>query len=187
VRRRARYTHSSSRGLRRLRRGLYPWTVLELPWGHYERYAHLFWRIRIPIWIVMCALGWALLGIAGLAPGALAAYLLEGLLSYRKPTGTRPSPVSADQRAAARAEAELMESRWQTEAVPSPAGWQPPPRVRPAWQWTPPAGVRERLDRVPVLVRLWYKTPIVDRFAYSWMWEHGGWDVLPPAAPADLA
>ena len=130
----------------------------------------------------MCALGWALFGMAGLVPGALASYLLEGLLSYRKPTGRRSSLVSADQRAAARAEAELMESRWQTEAVPSPAGWQPPPGTRPAWQWTPPSGLRERLDRVPVWVRLWYKTPIADRFACSWMWEHGGWDVLPPAA-----
>ena len=184
MRRRGSYTYRSSR-LRR--RGLYPWTVIELPWGRYERYAYLFWRIRIPLWIVFSAGGWALFGGAGLAGGAVAAYVAEGVLSYRKPSGRGPTYASAEQYATARARARRTELRWETEAMPSPAGWQPPAGERPAWQWVPPCGLRVRLDRVPFWVRLWYKTPVVDRYACSWMWTHGGWDVLPPTASSSEA
>jgi len=41
-----------------------------------------------------------------------------------------------------------------------------PRRVRP----------RERFERVPPWVRVWYHTPSVDRYAHSWMRCHGGWD-----------
>ena len=44
----------------------------------------------------------------------------------------------------------------------------------------PPDGLRPRLDRVSLWVRLWYRTPFVDRYAHAWMWAHGGWNVLPP-------
>lgn len=41
---------------------------------------------------------------------------------------------------------------------------------------------------MPRLVRLWYHTPFLDRWAYEWMWMRGGWDVepwLPPDEPPD--
>src|SRR4051812_35057608 len=62
----------------------------------------------------------------------------------------------------------------------SPSSWMPPAGVRPAWNWTPPYGLTARLDQVPLWVRIWFRTPFVDRFAHSWMWYHGGWEILPP-------
>jgi hypothetical protein len=29
-----------------------------------------------------------------------------------------------------------------------------------------------------------YRTPLIDRYAYAWMWWHGGWDVIPSPARA---
>ena len=67
------------------------------------------------------------------------------------------------------------------EIVPSPGAWQPPSGTRPAWDWIPPDhGLEPRLDRVPPWVRIWFRTPFIDRLAYAWMWAHGGWDILPP-------
>ena len=71
------------------------------------------------------------------------------------------------------------------EFVPSPGAWQPPAGTRPAWNWIPPDhGLTPRLDRVPGWVRMWFRTPFFDRFAYTWMWDHGGWDIVPPSSPA---
>jgi hypothetical protein len=39
-----------------------------------------------------------------------------------------------------------------------------------------------RPDRAPRWVRWWYWTPLIDRYAYAWMWWHGAWDVVPPGA-----
>jgi hypothetical protein len=65
--------------------------------------------------------------------------------------------------------------------VASPGGWSVPAGVRPAWNWTPPdSGITLRLDRAPLWARLWYETPLVDRYAHAWLWYHGGWDVIPP-------
>jgi len=62
----------------------------------------------------------------------------------------------------------------------SPGVWQAPSGARPAWNWVPPDhGLTARLDRVPPWVRVWFRTPFVDRFAYTWMWDHGGWDIVP--------
>jgi hypothetical protein len=61
--------------------------------------------------------------------------------------------------------------------VASPGNWEPPPGVRPMWDWTPSSGARPRLDRAPAWVRVWYVLPFIDRYAYSWMWHHGCWDV----------
>jgi hypothetical protein len=41
---------------------------------------------------------------------------------------------------------------------------------------------------MPVWVRIWSMLPVVDRYAYSWMWWHGGWivpidDTDPPPPP----
>jgi hypothetical protein len=68
--------------------------------------------------------------------------------------------------------------------VPSPGAWESPSGARPAWNWVPPGhGLSPRLDRVPRWVRIWFGTPFIDRFAYAWMWHHGGWDVIPPVEP----
>ncbi|GAA2759065.1 hypothetical protein GCM10009872_44250 [Actinopolymorpha rutila] len=74
--------------------------------------------------------------------------------------------------------------RWMTYARPSPGGWTPPAGVRPGWNWTPPDGVEPHLERVPRWVRIWFWTPWLDRYAHEWLWHHGGFDVLPPDAPA---
>jgi hypothetical protein len=167
---------------RRGRGGLYPWKVIKLPWASYERYAYTFWRIRIPLWLAGAGAGWALAGPAGSFAGLVVAYVAEGVFSYRTAVvprqGPKPRPLTDAEIAVRRAQAR----RWETEAVPSPAGWQPPDGARPGWSWLPPDGLRDRLDRVPRWVRLWFKTPLVDRYAHAWMWEHGGWDVLPPSA-----
>ena len=66
----------------------------------------------------------------------------------------------------------------------SPDGWVPPPGVLPGWNWLPPDhGVSPRLDRVPRWVRLWFRTPLLDRWAYAWMWHHGALEMVPPQAP----
>ncbi|MBI2709231.1 MAG: hypothetical protein HYX34_05995 [Actinobacteria bacterium] len=48
------------------------------------------------------------------------------------------------------------------------------------WTWAPPSGGLERLEDVPRWVRVWSRTPFVDRWANAWMWRHGGFDVEPP-------
>ncbi len=68
--------------------------------------------------------------------------------------------------------------------VPSPGGWKVPRGVRPAWNWTPASGLTPRPDRAPLWVRLWYHAPLIDRYAYAWMWWHGAWDVVPHGARA---
>jgi len=52
----------------------------------------------------------------------------------------------------------------------------------PSLELLPPAGVEPRLDRAPLRVRVWYGTPLIDRYAHAWLWHHGGWDVVPPEA-----
>lgn len=153
--------------------------AVSLPWGKYERHAHLFWRIRALLWLPLLVIGWALARGIGLLAGAAIAILIEAMFSYRKPKGERSMPTPADGNA--REEARSALQRWATEAVPSPGGWQPPSGCLPAWNWAPPDGMRPRLDRVPSWVQTWYKTPFVDRYARAWMWRHGGWDVLPPS------
>lgn len=67
---------------------------------------------------------------------------------------------------------------------PSPGHWDTPEAVRPAWNWVPPdTGLRPRLDRVPVWVRAWFRTPFLDRYAYEWMWHRGGWDIVTDPNP----
>src|SRR5690349_21603403 len=61
----------------------------------------------------------------------------------------------------------------------SPAGWVAPDGHLPGWNWTPPDGVQFRRDRVPRWVRGWSRAPFVDRWAYAWMWHHGGFDAVP--------
>lgn len=64
------------------------------------------------------------------------------------------------------------------QGEPTPAGWVAPGGHAPAWNWIPTDhGLSPRLDRVPRWVRIWYRTPFIDRYAYVWMWHHGGWDL----------
>jgi hypothetical protein len=66
-------------------------TTLALPGGfRYERYAYLFWRIRLPLWLAPAAGGWLLLGWPGIAVGLSAGILTEMVLSYRAPHGAKP-------------------------------------------------------------------------------------------------
>jgi hypothetical protein len=91
----------------------------------------------------------------------------------------QPRPLSG-----ARLEQARRFARWHAALprVPTPGGWPVPSEVIPAWNWTPPPGITPRLDRVPRWVRIWYYTPFADRYAHAWMWRHGGFDVVPPAA-----
>lgn len=74
-----------------------------------------------------------------------------------------------------------------SETVPSPGAWEPPSGTRPAWNWIPPDhGLRPRLDRIPRWVRAWYRVPFLDRFAHAWMWDHGGWDIVPHPQPGPM-
>lgn len=68
-------------------------------------------------------------------------------------------------------------------AVPSPGEWVPPPGLRPGWQWLPEHGAVPNLRAMPRWARIWYWAPLLDRYAYEWMWWHGGWSVLTPATP----
>jgi len=67
--------------------------------------------------------------------------------------------------------------------VPSPGEWVVPAGQRPGWQWLPEHGAMPNLRAVPHWVRVWYRTPFLDRYAYEWMWWHGGWNVLVPGEP----
>jgi hypothetical protein len=40
------------------------------------------------------------------------------------------------------------------------------------------------LRRMPRWVRIWYLLPFVDRYAYAWMWHHGGWLLQQGAGPS---
>lgn len=75
---------------------------------------------------------------------------------------------------------ELGGSKW----VASPGAWTPPAGTMPGWNWTPPEGVRPRPDRAPLWVRVWYRTPFVDRYASVWMWHHGFMETPQPQVVA---
>jgi hypothetical protein len=56
--------------------------------------------------------------------------------------------------------------------VPSPGQWHAPGGLRPGWQWLPENGAMPNLRGIPRWVRVWYRTPLVDRYAYEWIgWE----------------
>jgi len=88
--RRRRYALSARRrwALRWLR---FPMAIT-LPGGRrHERYAYLFWRIRLPLWIVPAVAGWLVLSWPGIPAGLAAGILAEVVFSYRAPYGpSRP-------------------------------------------------------------------------------------------------
>jgi hypothetical protein len=143
----------------------------------------LRWQARLTGWLVTGGLasiaGWQyiLLGPLTFEIAVLVSMALHSRRVRRLPA---PVPVGDDRlaralRARARRQAALPR-------VASPGGWSAPAGVLPAWNWTPPCGITKRLDRVPLWARLWYSTPLVDRYAHAWLWQHGGWDVIPPEA-----
>jgi hypothetical protein len=67
--------------------------------------------------------------------------------------------------------------------VPSPGHWVAPAGHRPGWDWLPEHGALPNLRAMPRWVRIWFRTPFIDRYAYEWMWWHGGWSVLVPSDP----
>ena len=78
---------------RRLRWSLSLPVVVTLPGGHrFERYAYLFWRVRLALWAVLAAPGGILLGRAGAVVGLCLAGVVEILFSYRPPGGARATP-----------------------------------------------------------------------------------------------
>ena len=64
--------------------------------------------------------------------------------------------------------------------VPSPGEWVVPDGQRPGWEWLPEHGASPNLRAMPRWVRVWYRIPFIDRYAYEWMWWRGGWAVLVP-------
>jgi hypothetical protein len=65
----------------------------------------------------------------------------------------------------------LDDALWATQAAASPGGWSK--------SGDRPRGLVPRSDRVPWWVRVCYHTPFLERRASTWMWSHGGFDVLP--------
>ena len=61
----------------------------------------------------------------------------------------------------------------------SPGDWVVPDGERAGWSWLPPQGAIPNLRAVRPWVRVWYRLPFLDRYAYSYMWPRGGWAVLP--------
>ena len=65
--------------------------VIGLPAGRLlERYVRLYWRIRLPLWLVLPAAGWLALGWPGIVPGMAAALVAQMTLSYRLVSYRRP-------------------------------------------------------------------------------------------------
>ncbi len=162
----------------RQRRWPLRWFVRHTFWGR------LRWPVRILAWLVTAGLvsiaGWQ---YAVIGPVAFEVGFMISVLADERRARRLPGPVALDedspQLAALRAEARRQAA---LPRVPSPGGWSAPAGARPAWTWTPPLGLELRLDRAPWWARVWYGTPLVDRYAHAWLWYHGGWDVVPPEA-----
>jgi len=144
----------------------------------------LRWPVRILAWVVTAGLvsiaGWQ---YAVLGPVAFEALFVMSVLADERRVRGLPGPRALDpdsaELAAMRAEARR---RAAMPRVPSPGGWSVPAGQLPAWHWLPPPGLETRLDRAPRWARVWYGTPLVDRYAHAWLWYHGGFDVVPPDA-----
>jgi hypothetical protein len=155
----------------------------------HDSFIRLRWPLRILGWLAAGSLA----GLAGwqfipLGPVVFEVGVTLTFARAERRVRGRSRPVSLHDRdplaAAMRAEA-LRDAA--LPRVASPGGWSAPAGVRPAWNWTPPgSGVALRLDRVPLWARLWYHTPLLDRYAHAWLWYHGGWDVI-PSGPAPSA
>ena len=88
-------------------------------------------------------------------------------LQARQSIGTMPMSIGASGSSGPRA----------IRCVMSPGDWSVPAGERPGWSWLPEPGAFARIRSMPTWVRVWYMLPFIDRYAYSWMWWHGGWAV----------
>jgi hypothetical protein len=148
----------------------------------HDYFIRLRWQPRVLGWLVTGGLasiaGWEYIPLGPLAFEI--AFMISIALDNRRVRRLpAPTAVNLDDRVA---RAHRAEARRQAALprVASPGGWEPPAGVLPAWNWTPPCGIHARLDRVPLWARVWFGTPLVDRYAHSWLWRHGGWDVVSP-------
>ena len=159
------------------------WLVWRLLGPACHHRARLRWPVRIAAWIgaagIASLAGWQFSPLGPLAfESALVALSVR---HFRRRSASCPVPASPHDLAviaAHRAEARRQDAL----RVPSPGGWTAPPGVLPAWNWVPEPGIVPRPDRMPLRVRLWYGTPLADRYAHAWAWRHGGYDVVPPDA-----
>ncbi len=95
LRRRRRHAVAAYRR-RRLRKLWFP-RMISLPRGRrLERRVYLFWRVRLPLWVVLAVAGWLVLGIPGVAMGLAVAIMAEMAVSYRLPRGIRPGRGPGD-------------------------------------------------------------------------------------------
>lgn len=144
-----------------------------------------FPRLRLPVRVLAWVLAAGLAAIAGWQYALLGPVVFEialVLLAIRDERRVRQLPSAVAHPADdPQAQAALAEAR-RLAALPrvaSPGGWVVPLGRRAAWNWVPPPGIEPRLDRVPLWARLWFATPLLDRYAHQWLWHHGGWDVIP--------
>lgn len=69
--------------------------AVSLPGGRrLERYAYLYWRVRLPLWAGLTTAGWLTLGVLGVIPGLAAASAAELALSYRLAYGAAAAATS---------------------------------------------------------------------------------------------
>ena len=157
------------------------------PFSWFLRHAYwrrLRWPVRILAWLVTAGLvSIAAWQYAVLGPVAFELVFMISVLADERRVRRLPGPVALDENSPRLADIRAeIQRQAAMPRVPSPGGWSAPRGVLPAWNWTPPPGVEPRLDRAPRWARLWYGTPLVDRYAHAWLWRHGGWDVVPPEA-----
>lgn len=98
--------------------------------------------------------------------------LSTGLTNRWHGSGLREAPSRTGQATSRALQGQTTTTHF---GVRSPGGWQVPPGQRPGWSWLPEGGAVTNLRRMPRWVRIWYRLPLVDRYAYAWMWHHGGW------------
>jgi hypothetical protein len=92
-RRRRRYALVARR--HRMLRWLRLPAAVRVPGGRrVERYAYLFWRVRLPLWAVLGIAGWLALGAPGVMPGLAVAFLVELVRSYRTVRRAAPVPTA---------------------------------------------------------------------------------------------
>jgi len=85
LRRRRHYALSARR-----RRALWFPRVISLPGGRQlERRRYMFWRVRLPLWVVLAVAFWLVLGLWGVPAGVAVAIAAELVVSYRRPRGFR--------------------------------------------------------------------------------------------------
>jgi len=108
-----------------------------------------------------------------------------GLTRWWLGAGRRQVPArpTAARSTAAAPEGPLGHQAQAFTGVRSPGRWVAPPGQRPGWDWLPEHGALPDLRGMPRRVRIWFRTPFLDRYAHEWMWWHGGWSVLVPADP----